>query len=153
MRLEVRPVHVCPLLAVALSFAVVAPALAQTAPAQAPAQTAPAQAPAPAYGYVFTPPAPATGSPQILKVELNSAVLRAGGPIAIRVTTTPDVARVVTGSGKRQGTLTLAAPGVFTSQSTLPHVGGLLSVHVKLHFAATTADGKTTAVDVPVSYK
>jgi hypothetical protein len=43
--------------------------------------------------------------------------------------------------------------GVFASDTTLPHVGGLLTVHVKLHFEATTASGKTTTVDVPVRYR
>jgi hypothetical protein len=104
------------------------------------------------YGYTFTPP-PATGSPRILSVELNSDALHAGGPIDIRVTTTPDVVRVVTGSGKRQGTLSRLRSGVFASDATLPHVGGLLTVHVKLHFEATTASGKTTTVDVPVRYR
>ncbi len=105
------------------------------------------------YGFAFTPPAPATGPPEILKIELNSDDLRAGGPIAIRVTTAPDVTTVVTGNGSHQGTLTRVAPGVFASRSTLPHVGGLLHVHIKLHFTATAADGRQTSVDVPVAYK
>jgi len=129
--------HVLPY-AVALMVALGSPAFAQTTPT---------------YGYVFTPSAPATGTPQILKVELNSSDLRAGGPIAIRVTTSPDVVKVVTGNGKHQGTLTQAGPGVFTSESTLPHIGGPLSIAIKLHFVATTADGKATSVDVPVKYK
>jgi hypothetical protein len=104
------------------------------------------------YGYTFTPPS-ASGSPRIISVELNSDKLRAGGPIDIRVTTTPDVVRVVTGSGKRQGTLSRIRSGVFASESTLPHVGGLLSLGIKLHFEATTASGKATSVDVPVHYR
>lgn len=36
------------------------------------------------YGFTFTPPAPADGAPEILKIELNSDKLHAGGPIAIR---------------------------------------------------------------------
>jgi hypothetical protein len=104
------------------------------------------------YGYTFTPPT-ATGTPRIISVELNSDRLRAGGPIDIRVTTTPDVVRVVTGSGRRQGTLSRIRSGVFTSDSTLPHVGGLLSVGIKLHFVASTAAGKTISIDVPVHYR
>jgi hypothetical protein len=106
---------------------------------------------APAYGYAFTPP-PVTGSPRITLVQLNSDRLRAGGPIDIKVTTTTDVVKVTTGNGNRQGTLTQAAPGVFVSEATLPHVGGPLVIHIKLHFAAYTADGKSVSVDVPVSY-
>jgi hypothetical protein len=110
--------------------------------------------PAPvAYGFAFTPPAPVTGPAEILKIELNSDDLRAGGPIAIRVTTLPDVTQVMTGNGRHRGTLARLAPGVFASQSTLPHVGGLLHIHIRLHFEATTPDGRTEDVDVPVTYK
>jgi hypothetical protein len=105
----------------------------------------------PAYGFLYTP-APAQGSPQILKVELNSAHLRAGGPIDIRVTTTPDVVKVVTGNGKRQGALTMVSPGIFTSTATLPHVGGFATIRIKLHFQATTATGTSVSLDVPVTY-
>jgi hypothetical protein len=94
-----------------------------------------------------------TGSPRIIKVELNSDHLRAGGPIAIRVTTTPDVIQVVTGHGSRSGALTKSGPGIFTSQSTLPRLGGLASVPISLHFVGTTASGQSTSVDVPVRYR
>ncbi|HMD01607.1 MAG TPA: hypothetical protein VKG44_01460 [Candidatus Baltobacteraceae bacterium] len=120
-------------------------ALAATLPANAQTATV--------YGYTWSPAAPATTSPAILKVELNSDHLQAGGPIAIRVSTTPDVVKVVTGNGPRSGALTSVAPGIFTSQATLPRVGGIASVKIKLHFVATTADGKSAAVDVPVSYR
>jgi hypothetical protein len=106
----------------------------------------------PTYGYVFLPPA-TSGTPRIRKVELNSDELHAGGTIAIRVTTTPDVVAVVTGSGKHQGTLERVGRGVFRGDSTLPHLGGFLRVRVKLHFSATTADGREADAEVPVSYK
>jgi hypothetical protein len=112
-----------------------------------------AQGDAPTYGFSFAPPAPASGTAEILKIELNSDDLHAGGPIAIRVTTMPDVTQVVTGNGKHRGSLTRISPGIFTSQSTLPHIGGFLHVHIKLHFEATTADGHVEDVDVPVAYK
>jgi hypothetical protein len=112
-----------------------------------------AQDGAPIYGFSFTPPPPVTGPSEILKIELNSDDLHAGGPIAIRVTTTPDVTQVMTGNGRHQGFLTRVSPGVFTSLSTLPHIGGLLHVHIKLHFQATTPDGRVEDVDVPVVYK
>src|SRR5271163_1006923 len=96
-----------PTLTLALVALSALPALAQaTAP---PTPAAPATPPK--YGYTFTPPSPGTGTPQILKVELNSDHLHAGGPIAIRVTTTPDVVKVTTGNGKRSGELTQSAPG------------------------------------------
>ena len=125
--------------------------------AQTPASS-PSQAPVPdatpiVYGYTFTPPAPSAGTPRFLSIELNSDHLKAGGPIAIRVSTTPDVVKVTTGNGKHSGTLTQSAPGVFTSDSTLPHIGGFASVRIKLHFEATTADGTSISLDVPVSYR
>src|SRR5271166_2718364 len=108
---------------------------------------------APAYEYTFTPP-PQTGTPRILEVQLNSDHLHGGGPIDIRVTTTPDVVKVTTGNGSQSGALTQSAPGIFTSEATLPHVGAdLLVKHIKLHFTATTAAGASVSVDVPVTYK
>ena len=136
-----------PALTLALVALSASPALAQTAPAEPVPPPTP-----PAYGYTFTPPA-GTGTPQILKVELNSDHLHAGGPIAIRVTTTTDVVKVTTGKGNRSGALTQSGPGVFISQSTLPHEGGIASVRIKLHFEAITADGTKVSVDVPVSYR
>src|SRR5215472_17283798 len=74
------------------------------------------------YGYVVTPP-PAAASPRILRVELNSDHLRAGGPIDLRVSTSPDVVSVCVGSGKNAGQLPRMGRGVFASESTLPHIG------------------------------
>jgi hypothetical protein len=116
------------------------------------APAVPAFADSVAYGYVFLPP-PTPGSPRIRKVELNSDELHAGGTIAIRVTTTPDVVSVVTGNGKHRGTLLRVGRGVFRGDSSLPHLGGFLRVHVKLHFEATTADGRQAIAEVPVTYK
>lgn len=73
-----------------------------------------AQVTTPTYGYVSVPTVPQS-DPSIFKVELNSNRLQAGGPIAIRVTTTPDVVAVETGNGPRSGELTRTSPGVFTA--------------------------------------
>ena len=89
------------------------------------------------------------GPPRILRVELNSDTLRAGGPIDIRVTTTLDVTRVWSGNGRRKGELTASGRGVFVGDSILPHVGGLLSVKINIHIEAATADGKTTSSTFP----
>jgi hypothetical protein len=122
--------------------------------ATAVAQPSPAPAAAtPVYGYTFTP-SPQTGTPGIFEVQLNSNNLHGGGPIDIRVTTTPDVVKVTTGNGSKSGALTQSAPGIFTSEARLPHVGADLVVkHIKLHFTATTAAGVSVSVDVPVTYK
>jgi hypothetical protein len=128
-----------------LAYAAAAALLSLAAPLSASADDT-------AYGYVFLPP-PTAGTPCIRKVELNSDDLHAGGTIAIRVTTTPDVVAVVTGNGKHRGSLLRVGRGVFRGDSTLPHIGGFLRVHVKLHFEATTADGREAVADVPVSYR
>jgi hypothetical protein len=120
--------------------------------ALAPAASAAQTTPPPTYAYTFTPPT-AEGSPRIAKVELNSDHLQAGGPIEIRVTTTPDVIQVVTGSRRRSGALTMAGPGVFTTESTLPRMGGIATIRISLHFVATTASGQSTSLDVPVKYR
>jgi hypothetical protein len=88
-----------------------------------------------------------------LKVELNSDQLKANGPIAIRVSTTADVVTVVTGNGKRSGALTPGAPGMFTSQSTLPNLKLLAPIHIKLHFEAKSASGESVSADVPITYR
>jgi hypothetical protein len=138
---------------VALFASTGACAFAQAAPADSPVPTPDSGATPIVYGYTFTPPAPSAGTPRFLSVELNSDHLRAGGPIAIRVSTTSDVVKVTTGNGKHSGTLTQSGPGVFTSDSSLPHIGGFASVRIKLHFEATTADGTSISLDVPVSYR
>jgi len=117
-----------------------------------PALAVPAFADDAKYGFVFLPP-PTAGTPRIRKVELNSDELHSGGTIAIRVTTSPDVVAVVTGSGKHQGTLLRVGRGVFRGDSSLPRLGGFLSVRVKLRFEATTADGRQAVAEVPVTYK
>ncbi len=86
-------------------------AVAQTSPAPA--------APTPVYGYTFTP-APQTGTPGILEVELNSNNLHGGGPIDIRVTTTPDVIKVTTGNGSKSGPLTQIAPASLRAKRGCP---------------------------------
>jgi hypothetical protein len=109
--------------------------------------------PPPVYAYVVTPPAPAVQTPRILKIELNSDHLTAHGPIAIRVSTTPDVTSVVTGHGAISGKLTRVAPGVFTSESTLPRIRMIFgAAHIAIHFEAKTASGSVASADVPVSY-
>jgi hypothetical protein len=136
----------CCLFALVLAFA------GQTAVAAAHIAYAPATA-TPDYEFTFTPP-PQSGTPRILEVQLNSDRLHGGGPIDIRVTTTPDVVNVTTGNGSQSGALTQRAPGVFTSEATLPHIGADLIVkHIKLHFSATTAAGTSVSVDAPVTIK
>jgi hypothetical protein len=118
-----------------------------------PLAIAAAQTPRPTYDFVLIPP-PTTGTPRILKVQLNSDHLSAHGPIAIRVSTTRDVVSVVTGRGHFSGTLTRVAPGVFTSESTLPRIRlPFGAAHFKIHFEATTASGKEASLDVPVTYR
>jgi hypothetical protein len=104
-----------------------------------------------AFTYTYTPDKQ-PGSPQILEVQLNSERLRPHGFFAIRILTTPDVVRVTTGSGKREGAVPMIGPGEFLAQSTLPGAPDIARVRIKLRVTATTAGGESTVVNVPVIF-
>ena len=104
------------------------------------------------YAYVYRP-ASFSALPKIFKVELNSDHLHAGGPIDIRVTTSPDTVKVEVGCWNRGGELPRTGPGLFTSDSTLPHVPTFFTIGLKLHVIATNAAGASAEVDVPVHYR
>ena len=94
------------------------------------------------------------GSPQILEVDLNSNVLKAQGDIDIRVLTSPDVVKVVSRSGGHSGEVHKVGDGEFVAAGKLPKlpffVGG---VSFNLEFIASTGDGRSTSVTVPVKLR
>ena len=123
----------------------------------APSPAAPAANPAPTadplpYKTVPQPQASAEpGAPVILEVDLNDTHLRTHGRIAMRILTSPDVVSVVSRSKGHQGEVPRVGPGVFYAESTLPGVPFVArGMHLNLEFVATTADGKSTSVRVPV---
>lgn len=106
------------------------------------------------YAYRFVPRQPASvapGQPQIFAVYLNAKRLRSHGPILIRVETSPSVVMVQSKSNGRGGSIPMIAPGVFAANSTLPAIPFIASgMTTDLVFIATTADGRSVTVRVPV---
>jgi hypothetical protein len=131
-------------------------------PSEAPGGTTPGPAPAPSptvtpnytFRFIPKPAAVAPGAAQILEVDLNSNVLRAQGDIDMRVLTTVNVVKVVSRSGGRSGELAKVADGEFVAAGKLPKlpffVGG---VSFNLEFVASTADGRSTSVTIPVKLR
>jgi hypothetical protein len=110
----------------------------------------PTHPPLPAMNYktVFQPPAsPGPTLPIILEVDLNDKVLR--GSVAIRVLTSENVVKVVSGAMGRSGQIPQVGPGDFEGMSKIPK----LPMSLKLEVVATSADGRTTSVKIPVSLK
>ena len=131
--------------------------IAQTAlPGTMPIATAfPATAAPPTpltYKYRFVPRgALRAGEPKIYAVYLNDKKLRSLGPINIKVATTPDVVKVVSRSNGREGTIPLVTPGDFEATSMLPKIPFIAAgMTLELEFIATTANGRTAIVRVPV---
>lgn len=106
------------------------------------------------YGYRFVPRQPdhvAPGQPQIFAVYLNDKRLRSHGPIRIKVTTSPDVVKVVSRSNGREGNLALVSAGDFEATSVLPKIPFIAAgMTVDLEFIATGPDGRKISVRVPV---
>jgi hypothetical protein len=102
------------------------------------------------YRTVFKPPATADpAQPVILEIDLNEKVLHA--VIAIRVVTSENVVKVISRSNGRTGEITRVGPGEFEVAAKLPKVP--FAWNVTLEFVATTADGRSTSVKIPVRVK
>ncbi|GAC1500604.1 MAG: hypothetical protein NVS1B2_25280 [Vulcanimicrobiaceae bacterium] len=129
-----------------------APVTPGTVPASAPGVSAtPTESP---YHYRFVPRIRANRSaatPQIYAVYLNEKQLRSLGPIRIKVETTPNVVKVTSRSNGRDGNVPLVSPGDFEASSMLPKIPFIAAgMTVDLEFIATTAEGRTSVVRVPV---
>lgn len=107
------------------------------------------------YRYVPGQPAhPGPGVPQIFAVYLNDDQLHSGGPILIKVTTSPDVVKVVSRNGGHEGVVPLVSPGDFEAVSKLPKVPFIAEgMTLDLEFVATSSSGMKTSVRVPVKLK
>lgn len=109
----------------------------------------------PVYKYRVKPspnPSAASDGPAILEVDLNDKQLTPHGKIAIRVLTSPDVVKVVTRSNGREGPLQQTAPGEFIGNGSIPGIPFIArGWKVNIEFVASTADGRTTSVKVPVT--
>ncbi len=136
-----------------------APSAAATGLPQAtPAGATPAASETPIpYTYRFVPSQPtnpAPGTPAIYAVYLNDKKLHSQGPIDIKVSTSPDVVKVVSRSGGQEGVIPMVAPGDFEANSKLPKVPFIASgMTIYLDFVATGPTGIKTTVRVPVQLK
>jgi hypothetical protein len=142
--------------------ATVEPVPGATPPAPTPGESAvPTVSPAPStsptpdpYKYRFVPRQPdhpEAGVPQIFAVYLNDRKLHSSGPIMIKVVTSPDVVKVISRSNGREGAIPELAPGDFETSSKLPKIPFIAAgMTTLLEFVASTAEGKTVSVKVPV---
>ena len=72
----------------------------------------------------------------------------------IKVTTSPDVVKVVSRNGGHEGIVPLVSPGAFEAVSKLPKVPFIASgMTLDLEFVATSSSGMKTSVKVPVKLK
>jgi hypothetical protein len=124
-------------------------------PAPVPTATPSPQPPATPnpFGYVVAvPPPPAGGSPRIVEIAANDRVLHKGGMLLVRITTSPDVTRVIARTWNHEIGIPLIAPGVFSGQEQLP--GNIpffmLGRTYQIEVVATTADGRSASFTVPV---
>jgi len=120
-------------------------------PSAAPSQW-PARPSMPPMNYRFVPKPAATVDPVqpvIFEVELNEKTVH--DLIAIRVVTSENVVKVTSSSNGRTGSLTQVGPGEFEVAAKLPKVP--FPWNVTLLFVATTADGHSTSVKVPLKIK
>jgi hypothetical protein len=106
------------------------------------------------YTYRFVPRQPdhvAPGTPQIFAVYLNSQQLHSLGPILIKVSTSPDVVKVVSENGSSAGIVPMVSPGDFEATGKLPKVPFIASgIGIYIDFIATGPTGVKTTVRVPV---
>jgi hypothetical protein len=111
----------------------------------------------PPLKYHITPtpqPSAAPESPQILAIDISDQTVYSGKVMAIRVTTNDVVSKVTISSNGHSGQMTQVAPGRFESSGTIPKLPPLMGgLNVNLVFAATTADGRSASVKVPLKVK
>ena len=100
------------------------------------------------------PPSPAPDSPQILQIDLNDQVIYSTKNFSARVTTNDVVTKVTISSNGHSGQMTRIAPGRFESTGDIPKLPSIIGgLNVNLVFTATTADGRSTSVKVPIKVK
>ena len=119
-------------------------------PNPSPSPTASASASPSPYKFVLTPPPPKRGDPAIIEIDLLDQTLHPGQPYSVRVKTSLDVTAInVSAMGSTYG-MQIAYPGLFASDGAVP-TGipfFLLNRDYLLTVAASTADGRTTTVQV-----
>jgi hypothetical protein len=141
-----------------VSFSPVPSATPSPAPSPIPAPS-PAPSPSPApnpFGYVVSPSPPPAGAPRIIEIALNDKVLRPGGMLLVRVTTSPEITTLVVRAMGREIGIPLAAPGVFAGQGQIPNgsvPSYMLNRSYQVDFVGTTADGRTALASLPIRFE
>jgi hypothetical protein len=130
------------------------PAVPQSGPTASPLPAPTSTTTPNPYAYRFVPHQPdhvAPGTPQIFAVYLNSKDLHSLGPILIKVSTSPDVVKVVSQNGSSAGVVPMISPGDFEATSKLPKIPFIASgIEIYIDFIATGPTGAKTTVRVPV---
>jgi len=105
------------------------------------------------FTYIVAPPPPAaSNAPRIAEIAVNDRVLHKGGMLLVRITTSPDVTRVIARTWNREIGIPQMSPGVFSGQEQLP-TGipfFMLNRTYQIEIVATTADGRSASFTVPV---
>jgi len=122
-------------------------------PSPAPASPSPQPSGSPSpFTYVVSPAPGPSGAPRIVEIALNDRVLHKGGPLLVRVTTSPDVTSVVARTMGRELGIPQGGPGYFSGQDQLPSSIPLFLLNrtYQIEFVAATADGRSTSYTLPV---
>jgi len=129
-------------------------------PSPIPALTpAPPATPSP-YRFVFTPTPvpgasdPASDAPSIIEIDLTDKILRAPGPLNIRVVTSSPVSKVTMRVLGRDLALPKTGDGLFSVDNQIPSLPFWL--HNKTYdvdFIAAVPDGRSVKVTVPVTLR
>jgi hypothetical protein len=103
------------------------------------------------YAYIVDPTPPpgpvASDAPRILEIAINDRVLHPGGPVMLRVTTTPNVVGVELRAMGQFFAVAQSGPGLFTLNVTVPSSIPFFMLHdYSVVVAAGTADGRQTTV-------
>jgi hypothetical protein len=142
--------------AIATPAAAPTPSPSPAPPTPPPVPTAPpVPTPSPTpnpYGFIVVPSPSPTNGPQITEIALNDRVLHRGGPLMLRVTTSPDVTALVMRTMGRELGVARTGLGVFSGDTQLPSgiPSFLLGRTYTVQFVATRADGRNTTASVDV---
>ena len=129
------------------------PAATTTPIPPTPAPTPQPSAVANPFTYIVAPPPTAAGDvPRIVEIAANDRVLHKGGMLLVRITTSPDVTRVLARTMGHEIYIPQMSAGVFSGQEQLP--AGIpffmLNRTYQIEIVATTADGRSASFTVPV---
>jgi hypothetical protein len=134
------------------------PPVAAPSPAPStPATPAPGSTQSP-YRFVYTP-APgavdtASDAPSIIEIDLTDKILRAPGPLNIRVVTSAPVSKVTLHVLGRDLSLPKTGDGLFSVDNQLPAVPfWLRGKTYQVDFIAAVPDGRSVKVTIPVTLR